>query len=75
MPAWLDRTIPIVQVVLAVILIGLILVQAKGAGLSGVFGGEGNIYRTKRGAEKVIFITTIVLAVLFFVVAIFNAYR
>lgn len=75
MPAWLDRTIPIVQVALAVILIALILIQAKGAGLSGVFGGEGNIYRTKRGAEKVIFMATIVLAVLFFVVAIFNAYR
>lgn len=75
MPAWLDRTIPIAQVVLAVILIGLILIQAKGAGLSGVFGGEGNIYRTKRGAEKTIFMATIVLAVLFFVVAIFNVYR
>ncbi len=75
MPAWLDRTIPIVQVVLAVVLIGLILIQAKGAGLSGVFGGEGNIYRTKRGAEKTIFMATIVLAVLFFVVAIINVYR
>ncbi len=75
MPAWLDRTIPIVQVVLAVVLMALILVQAKGAGLSGVFGGEGNIYRTKRGAEKFIFMATIVLAVLFFVVAIFNVYR
>ncbi len=75
MPAWLDRTIPIAQVVLAVILMALVLVQAKGAGLSGVFGGEGNIYRTKRGAERVIFMATIVTAALFFVVAIFNAYR
>ena len=42
---------------------------------AGVFGGEGNIYRTKRGAEKVIIMATIVIAALFFVVAIFNAYR
>ncbi len=42
-----------------------ILLQAKGAGLGAVFGGEGNVYRTKRGAEKVLFITTIILAVIF----------
>lgn len=75
MPAWLDRTIPIAQVVLAVILMGLILIQSKGAGLSGVFGGADNVYRSKRGAEKIIFMATIVTAALFFVVAIFNAYR
>lgn len=42
-----------------------ILLQAKGAGLGAVFGGEGNVYRTKRGAEKVLFIATIVLAIIF----------
>lgn len=52
---------------LAALLTAVILLQSKGTGLGGVFGGgEGNIYRTKRGAEKVLFIGTIVLAVLFF---------
>ena len=55
-------------------LIGLILVQAKGTGLSGVFGGEGNVFRTKRGAERVIFIATIIVVALFFGVAILNVY-
>ncbi|MBI3573207.1 MAG: preprotein translocase subunit SecG [Candidatus Kerfeldbacteria bacterium] len=75
MPAWIKQFAPIAQLVLSIFLIGLILIQSKGSGLSGVFGGEGNVYRTKRGAEKVIFIGTVAIAVLFFGVAILNAYR
>jgi protein translocase SecG subunit len=75
MPQWLQRVIPIVQIILAVLLLGLILIQSKGAGLSGVFGGEGNVYSTRRGAERVIFIATIVIAGLFFGTALLNAYR
>lgn len=75
MPAWLNRLIPLVQIVLAVVLMILILIQSKGAGLSGVFGGEGNVYQTRRGAERIIFITTIVVAILFFGTALLNAYR
>lgn len=62
----------IAQLVIAVILIILILFQNRGASLGGVFGGEGNVYRTKRGAEKVLFISTIVLAVLFLGIALVN---
>ena len=60
----------IAQIVLAVLLIVTILLQQRGAGLSGTFGGEGNAYSTRRGAERVIFISTIVIAVLFFAVSI-----
>lgn len=74
MPAWLQRAVPIAQIILSVILIGLILIQGKGTGLSGVFGGEGNVFRTKRGAERIIFFITIVVTVLFFGVAILNVY-
>lgn len=75
MPAWINSAIPIVQIGLSVLLVILILIQSKGSGLSGVFGGEGNVYRTKRGAERIVFIATIVTAVLFFGVAFLNAYR
>lgn len=75
MPDWLNRAIPVTQIVLSVVLIALILVQSKGTGLSSVFGGEGNVYRTKRGAEKIIFIVTIVVAVLFFGVAMLNVLK
>lgn len=75
MPAWLKSALPIVQIVLSLILIFLILVQSKGSGLGGVFGGEGNVYSTKRGAEKIIFVATIIVVILFFGVAFLNAYR
>jgi preprotein translocase subunit SecG len=45
-------------------------VRVRGGGLSATFGGEGNIYRTKRGLEKGIFLLTIALAVLFFAAAL-----
>jgi preprotein translocase subunit SecG len=55
----------IAQIVVAVLLMGGILLQARGTGLGAAFGGEGNVYRTKRGMEKVIFRATVVLAVVF----------
>jgi preprotein translocase subunit SecG len=61
------------QIVLAVLLVAGILLQARGTGLGAAFGGGGNVYRTKRGAEKKIFQLTIVLAILFFGVALVNA--
>lgn len=75
MPAWLKNALPFIQIGLSVVLVLFILIQSKGAGLSGVFGGEGNVYRTKRGAERILFITTIAVAILFFGVAFLNAYR
>ena len=61
-----QMTITIVQVVLAALLTIAILLQQRGGGLSGTFGGEGGVYSTRRGAEKTIFIATIVIAILFF---------
>ncbi len=59
-----------VQIVLAALLIIAILLQQRGAGLSGAFGGEGSVYSTRRGAEKIIFIATIIIAILFFGVSV-----
>lgn len=56
----------IIQIIIAILLIIVILLQNRGSGLSGVFGGGDQVYRTKRGMEKILLITTIVLAVLFF---------
>jgi preprotein translocase subunit SecG len=58
--------IRIAQLIVAILLMVAILLQSRGAGLSGVFGGSGNVYMTKRGFEKKIFVATIVLSILFF---------
>ncbi|MFC1787751.1 preprotein translocase subunit SecG [Patescibacteria group bacterium] len=68
-----DSTLNIIQVVLAVLLTASILIQARGTGLGAAFGGGGNVYRTKRGIEKKLFNATIILAILFFGVALANA--
>ena len=61
----------IIQVVIAILLMVAILMQNRGAGLGGVFGGSGGgVYLTKRGLEKKLFITTIVLAVIFILLSL-----
>jgi protein translocase SecG subunit len=60
--------LPYIQIVLSILLMGGILLQQSEAGLGGAFGGGDGFssgQHSKRGAEKVIFIATIVLAVLF----------
>ena len=48
-----------------VIMIITILLQSRGSGLGASFGGEGNVYRSRRGAEKLVFNTTVLAAVVF----------
>ena len=60
-----------IQIALAIALIATILLQNRGTGLSGIFGGGGNVYATKRGLEKKLFNATIVIAVLFFAVSLY----
>lgn len=70
----MQKIFSIIQLVSAVLLIAAILIQSRGAGLGGVFGGEGGVYRTKRGAEKIIFIATIVLAIIFLGITVVNTF-
>lgn len=60
----------VAQIVVSILLVAAVLLQQRGTGLSAAFGGEGNVYRTKRGLEKVIFTATIVLACAFFGLAL-----
>lgn len=63
----------IVEIVLAVLLIAGILLQARGSGLGSAFGGDGNVYRTRRGIEKRLHGATVVVAIGFFAVALANS--
>ena len=61
-----ESALNVIQIILSTVLIIVILLQQKGTGLSGVFGGTSNIYSTKRGIDKILFYATIVVAILFF---------
>lgn len=60
-----------IHLIVAVALIGLILLQSSKGGLGGGMGG-GEFYRTKRGAEKIVFNLTVITAVLFLCTSIIN---
>lgn len=62
----------VIQVVIAIALMLSILLQSRGAGVSGLFGGGGNVYMAKRGLEKKLFVATIVLSVSFFLISLAN---
>ncbi len=63
----ITNILPYIQIILSVILIIVILIQQSDAGMGGVFGGSdgGGLHHTRRGFEKFIFQTTIVISVLF----------
>jgi preprotein translocase subunit SecG len=62
----------VIQIIISVTLIALVLLQAKGSGLGGIFGGDGGVYRTRRGVEKTLYQATIGLAVFFFVISLIS---
>ena len=63
----IQAILPYVQIVLSVLLVITILLQQTGSGIGGAFGGDNFSagFHTRRGAEKVLFNATIVIAVLF----------
>jgi preprotein translocase subunit SecG len=53
------------QIIVSIGLIASVLLQARGTGLSGAFGGDSAVYRSRRGVERRLWQFTIVLAILF----------
>jgi protein translocase SecG subunit len=63
----------IIQIILSILIIGLILLQERSSGMSGLLGGSGGgLYQTRRGFERVIFYATIICAVLFIMLALYS---
>ena len=58
------------QIVVAILLVLSILLQHKSAGLSATFGGGGSAYSGKRGVDRVLSNSTVILAIIFFAAAI-----
>ena len=60
----------IIQIVLSVLLVTAILLQQRSSGLGAAFGGDSNVFRTRRGVEKMLSYATVGIAILFFANAI-----
>jgi preprotein translocase subunit SecG len=60
-----DPFLALGQIIVSIALIFAILLQARGTGLSGTFGGDSAVYRSRRGVERRLWQFTIVLLGLF----------
>jgi len=70
----METAVLIIQIIVCIALILVITLQVKGGGLGGIFGQADSVYRTKRGVERRLFQLTIVLSVLFIVLAIVSIF-
>ena len=67
----MERFLDIALIITSVALIISVILQSKGAGLGGLTGADtGGVYTARRGIERTLFWVTIVLSVIFFILAI-----
>lgn len=59
------KLVTIIQLIVSVLLVVSILLQNRGSGLSGAFGGDFGGYYTKRGLEKFLFYVSMLLGIVF----------
>lgn len=64
------KILQIIELVIAILMIIIVLLQQRGSGLGGAFGSDGAAYSTRRGFEKFLYYATITLGTLFVLVAI-----
>ena len=70
----MQTVLNLVQLIISVVLIGLRLLQVRGARLGRTFGSDsGAVKRTRRGIEKTIYQFTIGVAIAFVLVSLANA--
>ncbi|MEO5940090.1 MAG: preprotein translocase subunit SecG [Candidatus Limnocylindrales bacterium] len=61
----MNAPLAIGQIIVSIALVAAILLQSRGTGLSGTFGGDSAVYRSRRGVERRLWQFTIALLVLF----------
>jgi preprotein translocase subunit SecG len=71
----METFLNIAMIITSIALIASVVLQSKGGGLGGLVGGDtGGVFSARRGIEKTLFRATIVLSVIFFLLAIASVY-
>ena len=69
----MNTPINIAIIVTSIALIASILLQSKGIGLGSLSGGDtGGVYTKRRGIDRILFLITIGMAVLFVILALIS---
>ncbi len=64
----------LIQIIIAITLIVILLLQMKGEGLGSAFGGDtSSVYHQRRGLEATLFNVTVVLSAIFLALSFVNA--
>ncbi len=64
----MDTYIDIALIITSIALIISVILQNKGVGMGGLTGGDtGGVFTARRGIEKTLFVITIILSALFFI--------
>lgn len=68
----MNQTLLVAQFIVSIFLIVSILLQQRGGSLGSAFGGGGISYASRRGMEKYIFWISVVLVIIFIMLALLN---
>ena len=69
----LQTAFNIAQILISVVLVAVLVLQAKGSGFGSALGGQtSSVFRTRRGVERTLFNLTIVLVAVFLVISLFS---
>lgn len=68
------NTLLIINIIVSIVITALILIQGRGGGLGGAWGGGGETFHTRRGIDKITLRLTIALIIVFFLVSAINLF-
>lgn len=63
-----------INIISAILIVVLILMQGRGAGLGNAWGGGGELFQTRRGVEKFTLRLTTILIIIFFIISVANLF-
>ncbi len=67
----MEKFLDIALIIVSVTLVVSVILQSKGGGLGGLTGADtGGVFSARRGIEKTLFRVTVILSVIFFLLAI-----
>jgi preprotein translocase subunit SecG len=62
----------VLQIVVSIVLVLVVLIQAKGSGFGTALGSTSSVFRTRRGIERTLFQSTIILGIVWVFVSIIS---
>jgi preprotein translocase subunit SecG len=71
----MKNLLDIAMIIVSIALVFAIILQSRGAGLGNLTGGDtGGVFSARRGVERTLFRVTIILSVVFFLLAVYTVY-